>query len=88
MAVKDIVQGEIFIFIARAAIILGTSVGFPLAGWLLERAVSSIDSVAQVAQQHTVQLDHIQTTVMDHVDALNRTVGDHEQRIRSLEQRR
>jgi len=88
MTMRDAVHNEIFILIARGAMVLVAGVGVPVAGWMLNRVFMSIDNVTQLSQVHTVQLDHIQTTVMDHVDYLTRAVGDHEQRIRTLEQKR
>lgn len=65
----------------RALVALCTFIGIPTVGWLASRAVSSLDNVATLSEQHTVQLQKI----VDHVDDLSRITGDHETRIRALE---
>jgi hypothetical protein len=85
VTVGDAVKSEVFIFIVRAAMLIGTGVGLPVAGWMLNRAVVSIDTVSALSAQHTVQLDHISTTMRDHLDALTATVADHEARLRQVE---
>lgn len=72
---------ELLAWSFRALVALCTFIGIPTVGWLASRAVASLDNVAVLSEQHSLQLQK----VVDHVDDLTRVTGDHETRIRALE---
>lgn len=72
----------------RAIIGIATLILVPAGGWLIERAIHSIDHVVTIADGHTRQLDRMETSVADHFDFLARAVADHEARIRQIERDR
>lgn len=69
----------------RAIIGFAVVILVPAGGWLIDRATRSIDHVAIVSDQHTRQLDRMETSVADHFDFLAKAVADHESRLRQLE---
>lgn len=72
---------ELMAWTFRAIIGFATLVGLPIAGYMLDRAVRSIDHVADESQVHTVQLN----TVGTKLDFLTGIATDHETRLRQLE---
>lgn len=79
------ITNELMAWGFRAIIGVATLVLVPVGGWLIDRATHSIDHVASVSDQHTRQLDRMETSVADHFDFLARAVADHEARLRQLE---
>lgn len=65
----------------RAIVAFATLVGLPMAGYMLDRAVRSIDGVAVESIAHTVQLNGVTTKL----DFLTGIATDHETRLRQLE---
>jgi hypothetical protein len=76
---------EIMAWSFRAIVGFATLVGLPLAGFMLNRAVGTLDNVSVQSVLHTTQLNRLEQSVMDHVDFLTRVTADHESRIRQLE---
>lgn len=85
MALTGSSMNEIMAWGFRAIIGIATLVGLPIAGWMLNRTVATIDKVSDGVATHTLQLEHVQTTVTDQLGYLKSIVGDHETRLRSLE---
>lgn len=78
-------MNEVMAWGFRAIIGIATLVGLPVAGWMLNRTVATIDRVSEGVATHTLQLDHVQTTITDQLGYLKSIAADHESRIRSLE---
>jgi len=89
--VQKAAENAVLKLTARIAIVLASLIGVPGAGWLITRAVSSIDDLTKAVEMvdHKVtkveaKVGLIEQKVTDTVDAEK----DHEIRLRHLEQPR
>lgn len=74
-------RSAVFAVIARGAMILASVVGLPTAGFMLQRAITSVDHLAETTEQTRVTLVLIQQRLEDIRDVQR----DHETRLRQVE---
>lgn len=81
------VRNEMFYFIARACSILVMTIGVPVTGFMLSRAVASADELAKLVSLQSVQIQLLSSEVRIRLDNDNKTISDHELRLRSMERK-
>jgi hypothetical protein len=85
---SKLVNSVAITLVARAAMIIGATVGLPIVGWMLQHSINIID--AMTAKIDTIQMQTYETSST--IRLLQQTQGaqaqilaDHEARVRALE---
>jgi hypothetical protein len=85
---KRLADNVALTLISRGAMIFATVIGLPIAGWMMNRAVASVDRIAEKVE--TIRDQSFQTSgtvklIQQNQDVQTRTIYDHETRVRVLE---
>ena len=84
-----LVNSVILTLLARGAMILITVLGLPMAGWMMQRSVSSFDDISKKVDTIRDQSFETGSTVkliQQSQESQTRLIADHELRVRTLEQ--
>lgn len=95
MDTDKIVQNSVFTLVARGAMILASTIGLPLAAFMMQRVISSADAIGAKVDQSAMQMQLLQQEVKYGFDAAKSDISgirlqltDHENRLRPLERAR
>lgn len=83
-----LVNSVILTLVARGAIIVATAVGLPAAGWMMNRAVESVDKISikvDAIKDQSIETGGTLKLIQQSQDVQRRMIDDHEARVRVLE---
>lgn len=80
------VRNETFYLIARLCMILGSTIGIPMAGYMLSSVISKANEIAATQQEQTITLRVLSATMAQRLDMIDKTMNDHELRLRKANQ--
>jgi hypothetical protein len=81
-------SGVILSVVARGAIIFATVIGLPVAAWMMNRAVESVDRISTKVdslREQSLETNGTVKLIQQSQDVQNRILADHEARMRLLE---
>jgi hypothetical protein len=84
-----LVDNVMLTLVARIAIIAATAIGLPVAGWMMNRAVSSVDSISEKidkVREQAVETNGTIKLLQQLQTADHQMLSDHEFRLRGVEQ--
>ena len=87
-ASEKLVNNSVLTLVARGMMIFATVVGLPIAGWMINRAVASVDSIAGKVDSMKDQASDTNGTVklIQQTQTIQTSIiADHETRMRLLE---
>lgn len=83
--VPAIVRNEWFYLIARFCMIAVATVGVPVIGAMLSRAISTADKIDATVQEQTITIRLLATEMKIKLENYGKDITDHELRLRMLE---
>lgn len=83
--VPKVFRNEMFYFIARASMLAMSTVGLPVAGFMMMRIINSSDAIAAQLHEQSTTLKILQSASSFRLDNTEKVVLDHETRLRILE---
>jgi hypothetical protein len=83
--IPRIVKNETFFLFARVCMIVASTVGLPIAGFMLSRVVAKADDIEALVRNQGIEIRVISETIKLKDENNSKSVTDHELRIRQLE---
>lgn len=74
--------------VARSAMIFATVIGLPVAGWMMNRAVSSVDAISRkvdTIREQSLETNGALKLIQQSQQSQGQILADHETRVRVLE---
>jgi hypothetical protein len=89
---EKLVDSRMFITFARVLMIIASTIGLPIAGWMLSRVIERADKIVEKVDSTHTNLQLLDQgmkfsfeRMKSELDRLNTTVTDHDGRIRNIE---
>ena len=88
MDVRTVVDNAWLTVVARVAIFFASFIALPIAGWMMVRAATSIDTVIDLTHKleiHLVEMDGRAKLADEEISSVKGELQDHESRLRKIE---
>lgn len=84
-AIPRVVKNEWFYLVARVCMIVASTIGLPICGWMISRAVAKADEISMQIATQSIDIRLLQATVQFQFKVDGEKLTDHELRLRGME---